>query len=213
MSFAIRIIYSFLIASNGSDMIKSASKEVSRTARKTAVKASKAPVRAKTKLPVKAKDPRSRCAVNLALEAVGDSWSLLIIRDLMFKGRKSFQAFLNADEKIATNILTDRLSKLEACGLISRQIDPTDKRKVIYGLTLKGADLAPVLVEFMAWSHKYEMTDTPKELRLEIEKNKSAFATRTIKGLQTLAPIQKPDKAAAKPAAFTDFSDETLSLF
>ncbi|GGZ37830.1 transcriptional regulator [Asticcacaulis endophyticus] len=156
--------------------------------------------------------PRSRCAINLALEAVGDNWSLLIIRDLMFKGRKSFQAFLNAEEKIATNILTDRLVKLEAYGLISRQIDPTDKRKVIYGLTSKGADLAPVLVEFMSWTHKYELTDTPKDLRIEIEKNKPAFANRMIKGLQTATPSNS-NPAVSKIVAQVEFSDETLSLF
>jgi DNA-binding HxlR family transcriptional regulator len=181
-------------------------------------KTSKSPAKALKKASPKAtktsvsKVPRSRCAINLALEAVGDNWSLLIIRDLMFKGRKSFQAFLNAEEKIATNILTDRLVKLEAYGLISRQIDPTDKRKVIYGLTSKGADLAPVLVEFMSWSHKYELTDTPKDLRLEIEKNKPAFVNRMIKGLQT-APPSNSNPAVSKIVAQTEFSDETLSLF
>ncbi|WAC48914.1 helix-turn-helix domain-containing protein [Asticcacaulis sp. SL142] len=181
-------------------------------------KTSKSPVRALKKASPKAtktsvsKAPRSRCAINLALEAVGDNWSLLIIRDLMFKGRKSFQSFLNAEEKIATNILTDRLVKLEAYGLISRQIDPTDKRKVIYGLTSKGADLAPVLVEFMSWSHKYELTDTPKDLRIEIEKNKPAFANRMIKGLQTATPSNS-NPAVSKIVAQAEFSDETLSLF
>ncbi|MBW8882713.1 MAG: helix-turn-helix transcriptional regulator, partial [Asticcacaulis sp.] len=90
-------------------------------------------------LPVRAQKNRSLCPINLVLEAVGDSWSMLIIRDLMLRGHSSYQAFLRSEERIATNILADRLLKLEQNGLISKAADPADARKYIYALTQKGA--------------------------------------------------------------------------
>lgn len=155
-----------------------------------------------------ARGPRSKCPINLLLEVVGDSWSLLIIRDLMFKGRSTYKAFLNAEEKIATNILADRLSKLESAGLISKATDPDDARKYIYRLTEKGADLAPVLVEMMLWSNKYHITDTPKDFLASLQKNKSAFTTRIVRDVATASPARP-----ATPAPKVEPKDETLNLF
>lgn len=104
---------------------------------------------------------RSGCPLNVTLEAFGDRWSLLIVRDLMFKGCKTFKEFQEAGEGIATNILTDRLQRLEAHGIVVKQRDPSDARKVIYRLTAKGIDLAPVLVELILWGARYEETDAP----------------------------------------------------
>lgn len=104
---------------------------------------------------------RSGCPISIALEIFGDSWSLLIVRDLMFKGLRAFNEFSAAGEGIATNILTDRLTKLEAAGILARQPDPTDARRVHYRLTEKGIDLAPALVEIVLWSARYEDTDAP----------------------------------------------------
>ncbi|UDF02385.1 helix-turn-helix domain-containing protein [Asticcacaulis sp. AND118] len=166
---------------------------------KPAPKAAKEPV---------GRGPRSKCPINLLLEVVGDTWSLLIIRDLMFKGRSTYKAFLNAEEKIATNILADRLSKLEAAGLISKATDPDDARKYIYRLTEKGADLAPVLVEMMLWSNKYHITDTPKDFLASLQKNKTSFTNRIVKDVAAQSPA-KP----LTPAPKFEPKDETLNLF
>ncbi len=97
---------------------------------------------------------RSNCPVNFGLEAFGDRWSLLIIRDIIFWGKKTYGDFLRSDEQIATNILAARLASLEASGIVSKIPHPTDKRKDVYELTTKGLDLIPLLVEIIAWSGK-----------------------------------------------------------
>ena len=104
---------------------------------------------------------RSRCPLNATIEAFGDGWSLLIVRDLMFKGRTTFKDFLDAEEGISTNILADRLEKLEAIGIIARERFPGDARRIRYRLTKKGLDLAPVLVEMIVWGARHEDTDAP----------------------------------------------------
>lgn len=105
--------------------------------------------------------PRSGCPISIALESFGDPWSLLIVRDLLFKGLRTFKEFLGAGEGMATNILSDRLARLEAAGILEKDRDPSDARRVLYGLTPKGADLAPILVELVLWSAKHEKTDAP----------------------------------------------------
>jgi DNA-binding HxlR family transcriptional regulator len=108
--------------------------------------------------------PRSGCPISIALDIFGDSWSLLIVRDLMFKGLRTFSEFAAAGEGIATNILTDRLTRLEAVGILARQPDPTDARRIRYRLTAKGIDLAPALVEIVLWSARHEDTDAPPSI-------------------------------------------------
>src|SRR5580658_5754772 len=80
---------------------------------------------------------RSACPLNASVEMLGDRWSLLILRDMMLRGYETFHEFLHADEKIATNILSDRLRRLESYGIISSQQDPADGRKMLYALTPK----------------------------------------------------------------------------
>lgn len=104
---------------------------------------------------------RSGCPISIALEIFGDNWSLLIVRDLMFKGLRTFNEFAAAGEGIATNILTDRLARLEAAGILAGQPDPADARRIHYRLTGKGVDLAPALTEIVLWSARYEDTDAP----------------------------------------------------
>lgn len=104
---------------------------------------------------------RTGCPISIALDIFGDSWSLLIVRDLMFKGLQTFNEFAASGEGIATNILTDRLAKLEAAGILTRRPDPADARRIHYRLTAKGIDLAPALVEIVLWSARYEDTDAP----------------------------------------------------
>ena len=97
---------------------------------------------------------RSNCPVNFGLETFGDKWSLLIIRDMVFWGKKTYGEFLRSDEGIATNILASRLASLEKEGIVSKKQNPGDKRKDIYSLTEKGLELIPLLVEIVAWSGK-----------------------------------------------------------
>ena len=99
---------------------------------------------------------KSDCPINFALEIFGDRWTFLIVRDLMFKGKHFYGEFLLSDEKIATNILADRLSLLESNGIVSKASDPSHKQKIMYRLTQKGIDLVPVLVEVIMWSAKYD---------------------------------------------------------
>lgn len=100
-------------------------------------------------------DFRSQCPISTALDIFGDKWSLLILRDLIFNNKSTYGEFLDTDEKIATNILADRLTTLEAGGIISRHDHPESRVKVLYKLTQKGIDLIPVLVEIIVWSEKY----------------------------------------------------------
>lgn len=103
---------------------------------------------------------KSDCPINFALELFGDRWSFLIIRDMMFKGKHAYGAFLQSEEKIATNILADRLSLLEKSEIIIKSPDPTHGSKFIYKLTQKGIDLLPVLIEVIMWSSKYDNNTT-----------------------------------------------------
>ena len=89
---------------------------------------------------------------------LGDRWSLLILRDMMLRGYSTFNEFLHSDEKIATNILADRLHRLESYGIIETERDPSDGRKTIYTLTGKGIDLAPVMAEMVLWAARHEET-------------------------------------------------------
>ncbi len=101
---------------------------------------------------------RSGCPLNASVEMLGDRWSLLIIRDMMLRGARTYKTFLECYEGIATNILADRLRKLADYGIITAQPDPSDGRKLIYLLTQKGIDLAPVLTEMVLWAAAHEDT-------------------------------------------------------
>lgn len=127
-------------------------------------------------------DFRSDCPISTALDIFGDKWSLLIIRDMMFKGKSTYGEFLEAGEKIATNILADRLAQLECGGIISKHKHPESKAKVLYKLTPKGIELAPVLVEIIAWSEKHHQVHPyAVEFAKMIKKGKENL----IKGLMT----------------------------
>lgn len=104
---------------------------------------------------------RSGCPVSISLERFGDRWSLLIIRDLMVRGYRTFKEFQQSGEGIATNVLADRLERLEAAGIISREADDSDGRRVNYRLTEKGIDLAPMMLELLVWGARHEETGAP----------------------------------------------------
>jgi len=117
---------------------------------------------------------RSGCPLNASVEILGDRWSLLIIRDMMLRGFRSYKEFLESYEGIATNILADRLRKLVAHGIIASQADPSDGRKLNYVLTAKGIDLAPVLTEMVLWAAAHEETENPALVR-QIKMDKTQF--------------------------------------
>ena len=94
--------------------------------------------------------------MSLSLEILGDRWSLLIVRDLMIRGYRTFKDFFASGEGIASNILADRLQKLQTAGILSSMVDETDSRRLNYRLTQKGIDLAPVLLELFVWGARYE---------------------------------------------------------
>jgi DNA-binding HxlR family transcriptional regulator len=101
-------------------------------------------------------DMRSACPINLTLEVVGDRWSLLVIRDMMFGNRRHFRELLTrSEEGISSNILADRLKTLLEHGIVTREDDPSHKQKGIYSLTERGVELLPVLAQMAAWGYKY----------------------------------------------------------
>jgi len=117
---------------------------------------------------------RSACPLNASVEMLGDRWSLLIIRDMMLRGFRTYKEFLECYEGIATNILADRLRKLVAHGIVTTKMDPSDGRKVIYQLTEKGIDLAPVLTEMVLWAAAHEDTGNQALVR-QMQKDKKQF--------------------------------------
>ena len=98
---------------------------------------------------------RSGCPLSYSLDVLGDKWTLLILRDMLFSGKSSYGEFLQSEEKIATNILADRLALLEAQGLVSKEVAADKKSKFTYRLTEKGIDLLPLIVEFTLWGARY----------------------------------------------------------
>lgn len=123
--------------------------------------------------------PRSGCPVSIALEQFGDRWSLLIIRDLMVRSYTTFKQFQNSGEGIATNILSTRLKKLKAAGIVTTESEETDARRIHYRLTEKGIELAPVLLELLLWSAKHEKTGAPCELMAQMAQNRQAILAET----------------------------------
>ena len=128
----------------------------------------------KTK-PTSCPDWRSGCPINISLEIFGDRWSLLVVRDLVFSTRRTFTEFAEAGEGVASNVLADRLQRLEEHGIIDRRPDPTDGRKVRYGLTEKGLDLTPVLIEMILWAGRYEETAAPAAMLERLATNRDGF--------------------------------------
>ncbi len=102
------------------------------------------------------KEIRSHCAVNYGVEIFGDRWSLLIVRDIVFDGKKTYGEFLKSEEGIATNVLASRLASLEEQGILSRSPNPDDGRKDFYTLTEKGLDLIPILLNIVLWSAQHD---------------------------------------------------------
>jgi len=141
---------------------------------------------------------RSGCPVSISLEILGDRWSLLVIRDLMVRGYRTFKQFEEAGEGVATNILADRLRKLKKAGIISSEREPADGRRRNYRLTEKGIDLAPVLLELLIWGARHEQTGAPCEVIEQLAANREQVLAETRRRWndRDLRPILPPFEPA-----------------
>jgi DNA-binding HxlR family transcriptional regulator len=119
---------------------------------------------------------RSSCPVSCALDILGDRWTLLVIRDIIFKRKRYFRDFLASPEKIASNILSDRLKKLEECDIVLRRPDPVNARRIIYTLTEKGFDLVPAILELLRWGVKHDpASDAHENLIQRLEQDRAGL--------------------------------------
>jgi DNA-binding HxlR family transcriptional regulator len=132
---------------------------------------------------------RSGCPVSAALELLGDRWSLLIVRDVMVRGYRTFREFQHSGEGIATNILADRLHKLEQGGILRREPAAEDGRSSNYRLTEKGIALAPVLLELLIWGAQNEETEAPCAAIEEMEQNRAAVISEVYRRWQQRDPM------------------------
>ncbi len=129
------------------------------------------------------------CPISSTLDILGDKWTLLIIRDLMFKGKKTYGEFLRSEEKIATNILADRLLILEKNGIVEKRAFPGNKVKNLYRLTPKGIDLMPALLEMILWGDKYfEIPEPIHQAAEKIRKDKKGAAKKLLEKLTAMDP-------------------------
>jgi DNA-binding HxlR family transcriptional regulator len=124
-------------------------------------------------------DVRSHCLVNYGLEIFGDKWSLLIVRDIVFAGKKTYGEFLKSEEGFATNVLASRLAFLEERGILSKTPSSADRRKDLYALTEKGLDLIPILLNIVLWSAKHD----PKSYK----RRRKEFVTRLNRSVQKVS--------------------------
>jgi DNA-binding HxlR family transcriptional regulator len=139
--------------------------------------------------------------VSVSLEVLGDRWTLLIVRDLMVRGYRTFREFQRAGEGIATNILSDRLHKLEAASIVLTEPSEEDGRSVYYRLTEKGIALAPLLLDLLIWGARYEETLAPCGLSVQMEQNREALLAETHRrwAERDATPLIPPFKALPEP--------------
>jgi DNA-binding HxlR family transcriptional regulator len=152
---------------------------------------------------------RSGCPVSIALDLLGDRWSLLLVRDMMVRGYRTFREFQRAGEGIATNILADRLQKLEAGGIVIREASSQDGRSTDYRLTEKGIALTPVLLEMLIWSGRHEPTGAPAAVIDQMEQNRAAVIAETYRRWEQRDPTpilppftQRMNTAAGRSSSF-----------
>jgi DNA-binding HxlR family transcriptional regulator len=126
---------------------------------------------------------RSTCPINASLEILGDRWSLLIVRDMMFAGARTYSEFLASEEKIATNVLASRLAWLQDKGIVASARNPTDGRSLVYALTSKGVELAPILMELSRWGARFEEGEPPQGILQAWEADREVFLSELRKDL------------------------------
>ena len=125
----------------------------------------------------------SGCPIAFGLDIFGDRWSLLIVRDMMLNGKKTYSEFLDAGEGISTNILADRLKHLQAEGVIEKSRDPENGRSFLYTLTEKGRDLAPIILDIVSWSGKHDQRPFARRTVLKkIRSDRDGFEAKIRSG-------------------------------
>ncbi len=129
---------------------------------------------------------RSHCPVNFGLEAFGDRWALLILRDIVFRGKRTYGEFLRSEEGFATNILASRLEHLIAEGILLREEHESDGRKDLYTLTEKGLDLVPLLFEMVLWSAKYDPKSEAKRIMPLVERIRTDNRTVSREAIESV---------------------------
>ena len=128
---------------------------------------------------------RSPCVFSNVLDIVGDRWTLLFIRDLMFFGKHEYKEFLNSPESIATNILAARLQKLTLAGIIDEIPHPENRSRKLYYLTDRGKDLLPLLIEMAKWGEKHlPEVEIMRPLFEVIRRDATAFQRKILKDLR-----------------------------
>ena len=150
---------------------------------------------------------RSGCPINLTLETLGDRWSLIVIRDLMFGNRRHFRELLvSSEERIASNILADRLMRLEEAGLVSRREDPSHKQKVIYSLTEASIELVPLFAQMGAWGLRHTPASRELSVRAKLLEDGGprlwAALMKELRHLHLEAPAPKGSVFAKLQAAY-----------
>ena len=134
---------------------------------------------------IKYSDDWHGCPIRYGSAIFGDTWSMLILRDLMFKGARYYADFLNAGESISTNILAFRLAKLETDDVVQKTRDPDHGSRYIYTLTKKGLALVPVMLEIIAWAEKWdEQTEVPPDFSRDLRRDRKALQARIVSGLK-----------------------------
>lgn len=144
--------------------------------------------------------PRSGCPVSISLDLFGDRWSLLIIRDMMVRGLRTFSQFQCSGENISTNILADRLRHLESAGIIVAERAAEDARSIHYHLSPKGIALAPVMLELFIWAAHHESTGAPPAFVEQMEQNREAILAETLRRWEQRdsTPLIPPFKSRTK---------------
>lgn len=134
---------------------------------------------------LKKSECRSACPIANALDVLGDRWTLLVIRDLMFLNKHEYREFVSGPEGIATNILSDRLKRLARMGLIDSRPHPSHKTKKFYYLTQEGKDLLPLMVEMILWGGTYRASpDMPKARFDYVKRHPQKFMQETLRELE-----------------------------
>ncbi len=130
---------------------------------------------------------RSDCPISMSLDIWGDKWTLLIVRDLMFEGKRTYGEFLSSEEGIATNILASRLKRLKDAGIITARTNPKNRSSEIYALSEKGIDLLPVLIETHLWAERYlPVSEEIRETLKAVKADKPGFIQALSERLRAL---------------------------
>ncbi|GGE90772.1 winged helix-turn-helix transcriptional regulator [Mycetocola zhadangensis] len=125
---------------------------------------------------------KSHCPINFGLEAFGDPWALLVVRDIVYFGKHTFKEFLASEEAVAPSVLAARLARLDADGILDRTPDPTDARRVVYNLTEAGLGLIPILLEIANWSASIDPeTDAPPEWIAAVRRDETTMTDLIVR--------------------------------